>query len=777
MLLQMVIGTRASTKAPISTEWRSGRLRIGVCFGALSLAGNARHEKLAASPFQQITFQLERSGKDIKNTNTKMTATLPQQVGYALMELIRGVLTGLIPLVLVLIVKRWFSPETSILSVAFSPLYHLQKYHARHEMFTLQGTWSLFSVQEVGFPSRHIEVFLSDGKLYDYQPLDPKQRTIRLLRVTRGRSGIFENKFGAKLVEVSLDSPAFKYLAISYTWGTGQAARRTYALPMGNGQQLCISKQILCIFSTVLNPGRTIHLWIDAICINQANNEEKERQVGLMRDVYKNAHDVVVSLGEPSENINRAMDAIYPLYKAYRSARNVQRVFTPAMSSLQHVGELLCHPYFSRIWVVQEVAAASNTVRIICGDRAVHFSHLVDLLGNLAVFGHEMYLRGFNPKVASSRLISQRPDGFTNAILMAEMRWSFWSAEAPKLSFSEILVAMSHFQSTDPRDKIYALMGFLKKSDEFPFEPSYGPSDKPKDLYRNAASYLLLRDPSLLILHRAGTGFPRSPELQNLPSWAPDWSSAGKDIKVFGYQKRSNFCAGGDPVKAARHSGWGVLIVDGIVIDTIANLSSERPAPPTRGIQTDQHEVNEYRRISAMFLQEVETQMQSLEIEESWEDSDEKSYPPCRPTESLRSAFTKTIITSEPALNNDKSVDDKAIMNMCKRIKGLYMCGDSDSRESIDAATLNYNLAVTAATNRRRFFTTTKGFIGLTSPGTREGDIICLLRGAATPFILRSHHLSRIGSKTWEIVGEAYVHGLMNGEEFCEDRLKKLILV
>ena len=112
---------------------------------------------------------------------------------------------------------------------------------------------------------------------------------------------------------------------------------------------------------------------VDAVCINinQADNEGEERQVGLMRDVYKIAHGVVISLGEPSGNINRAMDAIYPLYKAYQSARNAQKVFTPAMSSLQHVGELLCHPYFSRIWVVQEVAAASCAVRIICGDRAV----------------------------------------------------------------------------------------------------------------------------------------------------------------------------------------------------------------------------------------------------------------------------------------------------------------------------------------------------------------------------------------------------------------------
>jgi hypothetical protein len=63
--------------------------------------------------------------------------------------------------------------------------------------------------------------------------------------------------------------------------------------------------------------------------------------------------------------------------------------------------------------------------------------------------------------------------------------------------------------------------------------------------------------------------------------------------------------------------------------------------------------------------------MPRLGIEGSWEDSDEKTYPPCRPTESLRSAFTETLITSEPALNDDKLVDDKAMVTMWKRIMTL----------------------------------------------------------------------------------------------------------
>ena len=82
---------------------------------------------------------------------------------------------------------------------------------------------------------------------------------------------------------------------------------------------------------------------------------------------------------------------------------------------------------------------------------------------------------------------------------------------------------------------------------------------------------------------------------------------------------------------------------------------------------------------------------------------------------------------------------------------GLYMCRDSDHSGLVDGATLNYNLVATAATNQRRFFTTTRGFIGLTNPGTQKGDTVCLLRGAATPFIFRSHYPPSLGTRTWEI--------------------------
>ena len=59
---------------------------------------------------------------------------------------------------------------------------------------------------------------------------------------------------------------------------------------------------------------------------------------------------------------------------------------------------------------------------------------------------------------------------------------------------------------------------------------------------------------------------------------------------------------------------------------------------------------------------------------------------------------------------------------------------------------------------RRKFFRTAKGYYGLGPSITREGDLLCVLLGGATPFILRP------SGDHYNLVGESYVHGLMDGE-------------
>jgi hypothetical protein len=683
------------------------------------------------------------------------------------------------------------------ISVIFYPIFVLRTYYARFLMWGITASWSLSFVKEIGFPKCDFDAFPTE--LYTYERLDPKRldpkclnpkcldsnrRTIRLLRVTRGGTTIHQNKFHANFVEVCLDHPKFKYLAVSYTWGTGSDAARNTLLPVGERQCIYISSQVLAIFQAVLKPGRTIHLWIDALCINQADMGEKNQQVPYMRDVYKKSNHVVISLGKSTKKTDQVMDAIYPLYKAYQNSEKSQKVYTPALSTLPLLGDLLRHPYFSRIWVIQEVAFADQ-VTMICGDRAVQYPHLVDLLWKLTFFGHESLIRGYDPVAPGHAFFLRPPEGYQNSILMSEMRSSLQS-KAPRLSFSEILVGLSHFKSTDPRDKIYGLLGFVKEKGDVPSDPAYDDSNQPEELYKKTASFLLQRDPSLSILHRAGMGYWRPTKLEYLPSWVPDWRLVDKDVKVFGFQKQSQFYAGGVHVRPARYQAPNILAVDGMIVDMVAKLSRTRPAPPSRhGSQafgrgkTDELEIAEFRRDSGLWFQDVEAFIESMDrpgVSRSWKESEEKVYPPGRPSESLRGALTKAVLAGEVTLG--ASLGEDVYVKAWNRIIKIYTDPKSgESGELIEGSTFNYNAGITAATNQRRFFTTSSGLIGLTSPGTMEGDVVCLLRGATAPFILRQGLSSEGGVNVWELVAEAYVHGLMHGEGLREEKVEELLLV
>jgi hypothetical protein len=77
--------------------------------------------------------------------------------------------------------------------------------------------------------------------------------------------------------------------------------------------------------------------------------------------------------------------------------------------------------------------------------------------------------------------------------------------------------------------------------------------------------------------------------------------------------------------------------------------------------------------------------------------------------------------------------------------------------------------------NGRSYFSTRNKRLALGPPGIRKGDAICIFYGASTPFVLRFDD-----NGTAKLIGDAYVHGLMNGEglaidDRCEDQLFQLI--
>lgn len=118
--------------------------------------------------------------------------------------------------------------------------------------------------------------------VYKYQPL--RRGQIRVLQILNSATICMTH------VDLGDSSPSRKYAALSYTWG---ASTETFPLECDK-QNLPVRANLLHALSQLQHLVET-PLWIDAICINQADEEEKLSQIQMMKDIYKSAARAFVS--------------------------------------------------------------------------------------------------------------------------------------------------------------------------------------------------------------------------------------------------------------------------------------------------------------------------------------------------------------------------------------------------------------------------------------------------------------------------------------------------
>jgi Heterokaryon incompatibility protein (HET) len=135
---------------------------------------------------------------------------------------------------------------------------------------------------------------------YQYSPLPSGDRSIRLAVLYPGD---FEDEIEFRLVHARLDD-APEYESLSYAWGETALTRTTKI----EGRALSISLALETALRHLRTRTKDRVLWIDAICINQEDNNERNNQVSFMDDIYATARRVVVWIGPKDGESERAME-------------------------------------------------------------------------------------------------------------------------------------------------------------------------------------------------------------------------------------------------------------------------------------------------------------------------------------------------------------------------------------------------------------------------------------------------------------------------------------
>lgn len=642
-----------------------------------------------------------------------------------------------------------------------------------------------------------------------YSPISKASQEIRLLQfknVPFKPTNFEHSPLECCMTPVSLiDAPSYRTL--SYVWGVDERCKPLLV----NGKLMYITKSLdsairhLMLFPNLLEDC----IWIDAICIDQGDLDEKSWQVSMMKDIYLNAKSSIGWVGLADHASRLAFETLweYRLYKAFvlefgvikdylenlwqRIAEDI--VLVPAKDNLQR-GEAITlfleRQFFARIWIHQEIMAAKH-INLVCGTDICDWDSLLMCFMAMKVYATSLT---YGTRVFDMSLIQRaatiRQNVSTRGPTVFQLRHFFTQDHlAYNLWPLVVLTRASGAKSSEPRDSIYGLLSVAADSTELQVSAMY---KTPVEECFIQAAKAFLEHGYLEILTACQQ--PRS--LMSLPSWVPDFSTRWDDdfntvtpIERMSKSREdtaypSLFCVSKGSSRDLRFEERGqrqLLHLAGVRFDSVKRtartLTREAvhtlmPFMDTDAVQDTQLRsaqiVDEhgFRRIVDATLKQVKVISNLLESRDSnssnsiermlrvlAKDIEFQMLPGHHVMQRLSPATLRQYVQS---------------VSLFQRygLEALFLDPENILRV---LGTLPYMIIYRNA--ERRAFITSNGYLGI-GPGTlQEEDIVAIIYGTDVPLLLRP-----CDGGVYKLLGEAYVDGIMDGEAM-EGRKEEVVFV
>ncbi|KAK4159410.1 heterokaryon incompatibility protein-domain-containing protein [Cladorrhinum sp. PSN259] len=407
-----------------------------------------------------------------------------------------------------------------------------------------------------------------------YHPLDSSLKEIRLVQLLPLTSPSNNTGIVCKLQTVSLLSKP-QYIALSYVWGNPAATSRITV----NGLPFQATINLVAALRQ-MRSKEPILLWIDAICINQKDNSEKSTQIQLMRDIYEGARIVTVWLGESDFHTDRAIKFLS--FNAHLRRRRVENEAilaflnaTMQIETLDALESFFKRDWWGRIWIVQEVALARRAL-FLCGSQTMLFDDFKDAY----VSWSGVFKSHRGP--LNSRL--RRLDALINKTSARVILWQHFlqnrkgveSALERQYSLEYMLEECWNFDSTDPRDKVYAWLGIAP--DCIGIVPDY--NGEVSQVYVGLVRVIMEHSGSLSLVSFTGSTW-RSRKLkpiENLPSWAPDLRKDKEPIRTLWLRPKSFRASSTARANATISTDGKILVSDGFIVGRLAEVDGNENA-------------------------------------------------------------------------------------------------------------------------------------------------------------------------------------------------------
>lgn len=735
---------------------------------------------------------------------------------------------------------------------------------------------------------------------YRYQPL-PGPTSIRLLKIIgKDESG----RLHVSLKVIHLEDSPF-YYALSYTWGNPHAngvdftehfnavaeqysASRSIPI-LCEGKTIHVQKNLLDVLhgledahiarqeqergqgpvsSSPSSLQPEFYIWIDAICINQDDFEERAIQVKLMDEVYRKASKTIVWLGSEdqwSTNAAKVVSRIgaYPRDSFMKSGvipfRNQDSVvyercnlaYTSWMDWCS-LAALLKRQWFSRLWIIQETILSRHLI-LLCGKQQVLWAEFVSAIRNIEA---RCEVLGWSPSIMFIEAGQPAVPLEHNALKLANWREHHHNDEASRawrFTLEDLIYDTWVFVATNPRDKIYGILGLIDPETRAIWPVEYQSSIE--EVYAIATRRIIETSQSLKILSCVQDASIR--RIGAYPSWIPDFS-----LPYFNMMCNTGFySAAGKHVNNTTAqilpSPWGLwsrLRLRAYVVDTIVETGNDRtshtnsavildpswfelalllktPYPGTgqrrtevlwRTLCADQDAGSAINPAPARFAGLFKELVSAMVVVRA-EIEEEASREP-DPAPDCATSFAQAMDRARemwvrvgwdklsPAEIHDQTNSRPRLLwrpeygwlaYTLVKLQALAVTeqgrgADTPSWEELETFYENPSYVMRVVTTRdkslaqpndasffnsfrkrygkRKLFITEKGYLGLGPASTAVGDAVCILPGAAGPFVFRrdegggrelGDHDVNIECdevKRLRLVGESYIHGIMHGE-------------
>jgi hypothetical protein len=646
------------------------------------------------------------------------------------------------------------------------------------------------------------------GKILKGIPVVAEKSETRLFRLLPDEE---DAPLAGQLVWAHLDrQPVFE--ALSYTWG--KSPERTH-ITLNAIPGFPITTNLAAALRRLRLRDRPRQLWIDAISIDQTNDDERAQQISLMSKIFGSAQAVVVWLGEApvlgqrlyleAGDVDFQGDG-FPEFKrglflpngssSRRSCLQDERKIgylqseeqwhQDSDSDLRVLRSIVLNPeprWWDRAWIRQEFALSKTVPMVYFGHCQYSYERFQTLLWVLEANGEEsvkdvglLYI--MSKLIDSRRIMTRRTHGVAN-----------------------VAAQLNRTQAADPRDKIYSILSLSKPEEAAMIQPDY--KRRTAETFAKTTYDLINKTGSFSVLAYVSLERPRP---RGLPTWTVDFSFAGLDESARDrLHRRSFFSESGYAHNhyVDSHSDDELLDSDelekiltrtrkGLAAQPRVSLSRDEKSMTARGFVIDTVDTvvplprPKPGKPNTSLVASLATVLDGLPVHSfaGWDRTKLRMVVDQVGTSQARAPLKsecdwRRMLTNvqrvdlgtdegfplEPGLLTEYQYQDDVLDEAFRGWRTYFGLPTSAARLEVGWAgsvrrhwQTNREFELGDRAEGTVFFTTAKGFIGVGLMNMAAGDHVVLLHGCNDVMLLRQR------SGEYEYQGTVYVHGVSDGE-------------